>query len=202
MGAAAVTRVSASSTWGSAWAEAKLALREGQEATAEAPCPPQLDPLRVLAPEPGGPVEHEQGYEEPRPRLEGDEGGDVVEAEGEALVGAALDQPCAERVDHHEEEPGGDDEAGREPSISEDAGGGKHPDPAADLEEERNGAFRRALGEAEGDEARREEAEAEERDGEPPHGLSRCLLDRDRGAKRRRRGSALARATPLAQHRG
>src|SRR5215468_5749358 len=170
MGAAAVTRVSASSTWGSAWAEAKLALREGQEATAEAPCPPQLDPLRVLAPEPGGAVEHEQGYEEPRPRLEGDEGGDVVEAEGEALIGAALDQPCAERIDDHEEE--------------------------------RDGAFRRALGEAEGDKARREKPEADERDGEPQHGLPRCLLDPNGRATCRRGDGAFARVAPVPQHRG
>ena len=64
MGAPVVTRVSASSTWGSAWAEAKLALREGQEPTADPvdePSPESLTEKLSLPPD----------YEHLRDRLEG-----------------------------------------------------------------------------------------------------------------------------------
>src|SRR5262250_1747721 len=157
--------------------------------------------LRILSPEPGAAVEHEQCHEQPGSRLEGDESRHVVEAEGEPVVGAALDQARTEGVAHHEQQPGGDDETAGEPPIRHDAGSGEHPDPPGDLEEQRPGAFRWDLGEVEGDEGRRKEPEAEQRDGESRNGAPRRFLDRDRSAKRRLGDSASTLAGTLERHR-
>src|SRR5712692_11089815 len=62
--------------------------------------------LRVLAPEPGGAVEHHDRDDQPGTCFQGDQGHHVVEAQLEPAVMPTPDQPRAHLVAHEQKQPG------------------------------------------------------------------------------------------------